>query len=104
MIRVISPAENATLTSPITITGSAHGEWFAEGSFPIELRENDGDIITTVKAQAQGEWMTADFVPFTATITYAPQLAGAPAKIVFRNANPSGEPEKALEYGIWVNL
>jgi hypothetical protein len=44
-------------------------------------------------AQAQGDWMTEDFVPFTATLTFPAQPAGSLGKIVLKRDNPSGEPQ-----------
>jgi hypothetical protein len=62
-----SPLPMSSNTSPITISGTARGNWFFEGSFPISIVNWDGLIIGEGIAQAQGEWMTENFVPFTAT-------------------------------------
>ena len=104
MIRIITPAEGASISSPFTLSWQARGGWFSEGIFTVELRDNDGKNIGTFTAQATGEWMTEEFVPFTATLTFPPQKSGAPAKLVFKNWNPSGEPENALEHGMWVSF
>src|SRR5690348_5201289 len=71
-IRVTSLKANDTITSPLTVTGVAR-TWFLEGSFPVMLTDWDGKIIAQGIAQAQGEpgaWMTDNFVPFSATITF----------------------------------
>jgi len=104
MIRIDSIKESDTLTSPIEIQGMARGMWFFEAQFSVDLQDKNGDVIGTFIATANDEWMTEDFVPFTVTITYPPQTPGSPAKLVFHNANPSGEPENALEYGMWVTF
>jgi hypothetical protein len=94
-IRVTSPIQYATITSPVTITGEALGGWFFEASFPITLVDWDGLIIGQGVAQAKGDWMTADFVPFEAKITFAkPPYAGEQSKrgaIILKNDNPSGQ-------------
>ncbi len=95
LIRVTAPASQSVITSPITITGMARGTWFFEGSFPVSIVNWDGLIVGEGVATAQGEWMTEDFVPFTASIAYTidqetPYNRGA---IILRKDNPSGLPE-----------
>ncbi len=95
LIRVTSPASQSVITSPVTITGMARGTWFFEGSFPISLVNWDGLIIGEGVATAQGEWMTEDFVPFSASIAYTidPQTPYNRGAIILRKDNPSGLPE-----------
>lgn len=93
MIEVTGPAQNTQITSPLTITGRARGPWYFEASFPIELQDNNGAPIATTTGQAQGDWMTENWVPFTATLTFPTQPAGSLGKIVLKKDNPSGEPQ-----------
>ncbi len=103
LIVVDSPLPGATVSSPLTITGKARGNWYFEASFPVVLTDWDGRIITQGIAQAQGEWMTADYVPFTATLTFNPPTPGDPAanrgSLILKKDNPSGLPQNdaALE-------
>jgi hypothetical protein len=95
MIVVHTPREGDTITSPVTITGEARGNWFFEASFPITIVNWDGLIIGEGFATAEGDWMTTEFVPFTATISYevasdTPYTRGA---IILKKDNPSGLPE-----------
>lgn len=95
LIRVTRPTPQSTITSPITITGIARGMWYFEGSFPVSIVNWDGLIIGEGVATAEGEWMTEDLIPFTATITYTidletPYNRGA---IILKKDNPSGLPE-----------
>lgn len=53
MIEVTSPLPNATITNSMILTGRARGPWYFEASFPIELRDANNVLITTVVAQAQ---------------------------------------------------
>lgn len=94
-IVVTSPIRDQGITSPVTISGTARGSWFFEGSFPISIVNWDGLIIGEGVAQAQAEWMTEDFVPFSATISYifasdTPYNRGV---IILKKDNPSGLPE-----------
>ena len=84
---------NTQITSPLTITGKARGPWYFEASFPIELQDANGAVLAMTTAQAQGDWMTEDFVPFTATLNFPAQPAGSLGKIVLKRDNPSGEPQ-----------
>jgi len=80
--------------NPFVITGSARGYWFFEASFPIELVDINGNILTTAIAQADGEWMTTDFVKFSATLSYVKPTSTKQALIVLSKDNPSGDPDK----------
>jgi hypothetical protein len=102
MIEVTAPFPNATITNSMILTGRARGPWYFEASFPIELRDANNVLITTVVAQAQGEWMTENFVPFTATLTFPPQPAGSQGMLTFKNDNPSGEPQNSMMYDVPV--
>src|SRR3989339_1424546 len=70
LIHISSPRPNQAVQSPLVITGEARGYWFFEASFPIVLTDWDGLIIGQGIAQAKSDWMTADFVPFEATLAF----------------------------------
>jgi hypothetical protein len=104
LVRVTSPTPNGAVSSPLTITGEARGQWFFEASCPISVVDWDGRIIGEGIATADGEWMTTEFVPFTAQISFdlpsdTPYERGA---IILKKDNPSGLPENddALEIPI----
>ncbi len=100
MIEVTSPLQNTQVTSPLTIVGRARGPWYFEASFPIELRDANNVLIAKTVAQAQGDWMTENFVPFTATLTFATQPAGSQGMLTFKNDNPSGEPQNSMMFDV----
>lgn len=87
------PKDNV-LTSPLTITGKVPGSWSFEGTFPIGVLY-EGDIgLPGATATLQGDWMTTEMVPFTATLTFDEKImASDDVAIILRNANPSGLPE-----------
>ena len=95
LIRIDTPRPNQTISSPLTITGEARGNWFFEASFPVVLTDWDGKIIAQGIAQAKGEWMTTDFVPFEATLTFAVDTNAYSDKgsLILRKDNPSGLPQ-----------
>lgn len=93
LITVSNPTPGSVTGKPVTVMGSARGNWYFEASFPIEIRGTDGSLIASGHADAQGDWMTTEFVPFTASITVPATFIGE-AVLVLKNDNPSGEPER----------
>lgn len=106
LIRVTSPLPNSTISSPLVITGTARGYWFFEASFPVYLTDWDGKIIAEGFATAQDDWMTTEFVPFKATLTYkTSDISGQYSNrgtLILKKDNPSGLPENddALEFQV----
>ena len=102
-IIVATPTPGAVVGKTFAIKGQARGIWYFEASFPIEVRDAAGTVLTTVVAQAEGEWMTTAFVPFTATATVPASYIG-PATIVLKKDNPSGlsEHDASASYPITV--
>lgn len=94
LIRVNSVAANDTVESPLTITGEARGTWYFEASFPVELLDADDNVLAQGVAQAQSDWMTEDFVPFTITLSFTPPASGTTGTLVLRKDNPSGDPSR----------
>lgn len=92
LIKVTSPLVGTTVTSPLVITGEARGNWFFEASFPIKLLDANGTMIATGFAQAEGDWMTEEFVPFRSEIQFMAPLTSS-GTIVLEKDNPSGLPE-----------
>ncbi|HLD21068.1 MAG TPA: Gmad2 immunoglobulin-like domain-containing protein [Patescibacteria group bacterium] len=113
---VTSPLKDSVVTSPLTITGEAPGLWYFEATFPVTLVNWDGLIIAEGYATAQGEWMTEDYVPFTATLEFTdvlPLTEGIEdlsqvqefmkkGALILRRDNPSGLPQNddAVEFSI----
>jgi hypothetical protein len=101
LIRISSPRPNQVIVSPLLITGEARGNWFFEASFPVALTDWDGRIIAEGVATAKNDWMTEDFVPFEASLTFTPDpnAYSNNGTLILRKDNPSGLPENddALE-------
>lgn len=109
LIEIYSPLPEGEISSPLKITGRARGNWFFEASFPVVLTDWDGRIIAEWHAQAQGEWMTEDFVPFEAVLEFeSPYSPGDQdfmkrGALILRKDNPSGlsEFDDALEITVF---
>jgi hypothetical protein len=104
LIRIDTPRPNEAISSPLTITGEARGNWYFEASFPVVLTDWDGKIIAQGTATAKGDWMTTDFVPYEATLTFTVDTNAYSNKgsLVLRKDNPSALPanDDALEIPI----
>ncbi len=94
LIRISNPRPNQVITSPLEITGEARGYWFFEASFPIKIYDENGKQLGIAVAQAQGDWMTENFVAFRITLEFeAPTTKRG--VLVLEKDNPSGLPENA---------
>jgi len=104
LIKVTSVESGDAITSPLTITGEARGNWYFEASFPIKLLDSKGNEIASAIAQAQGDWMTEEFVPFKAVLTFNAVRGSTAGTIVLQKDNPSGLPENENQLTIPVKL
>lgn len=101
LIVLNTPKPNELISSPLIITGKARGYWFFEANFPLVLVDWDGRIIAEYYATAQGDWMTEDFVPFSAVFEFqkADTSVSDRGALILRRDNPSDLPQNndALE-------
>lgn len=104
LIRLDNPRPGQIISSPFTISGQARGNWFFEASFPVILTDRDGKIIAQGIAQAKSDWMTTEFVPFGATLTFAvdKNIYNTQGSLILKKDNPSGlsQNDDALEIPI----
>lgn len=106
IVELLNPMPNQKVSSPLTVSGRARGTWFFEGSFPVILANWDGLIIAEAPAQAQGEWMTEEYVPFSVTLTFDQKQLYDRGSLILKKDNPSGLPEHddALEIPVTIEL
>lgn len=104
LIRVTSPQPNETIASPLIITGEARGTWYFEATFPVDVETVDGTNIGGGYAQADDDWMTEDFVPFTSTIGFTVPDGVDNGYLILRRSNASGLPENDDELRVPVNF
>jgi hypothetical protein len=92
LIQLDEPISGAVVSSPLTITGRARGNWYFEASFPVRLEDANGKVLVQSFAQAQSEWMTTDFVSFKAELVFSKSETDT-GFLILKNDNPSGLPE-----------
>lgn len=95
-IQISNPRPNQQITSPLKVTGQARGAWYFEATFPVKLYDANDTLLAEGFATADGEWMTEEFVPFTAELTFEKPSTDT-GTLVINNANPSGLSENEKE-------
>jgi hypothetical protein len=102
-LRLSMPVAGQLVKSPMAVAGEARGTWYFEASFPVRLLDEDGTELAAAPAQALGEWMTEDFVPFALNLPF-PAPKGKVGTLVLMRDNPSGLPENDAEVRIPVRF
>ncbi|GMU25618.1 hypothetical protein KJZ71_00300 [Patescibacteria group bacterium] len=102
MIQIDHPRPGISVTSPLTISGRARGTWYFEASFPVQLLDANGETLAIEPAQAEGEWMTEDFVPFAVELVFDAKTATG--TLILIKDNPSGLPEYDAQVEIPVRF
>ncbi|MBX4188290.1 MAG: Gmad2 immunoglobulin-like domain-containing protein [Candidatus Doudnabacteria bacterium] len=98
-----TPTRGATVKSPLTVTGKAKGNWFFEANIPVTLKDSNGKVLAQIGAQAQSDWMTTDYVNFTAVLNF-PIPSTEFGVLLIEKDNPSGLPENDASYAIPVKF
>ncbi|MSU44886.1 hypothetical protein EXS45_01765 [Candidatus Nomurabacteria bacterium] len=93
MVKKENSSYTEVIKSPLIITGVARGKWFFEASFPIILKDVNDIVIAKWYATAEGEWMTKEFVPFKATLTFKKPENRNRGTLILQKNNASGLPE-----------
>lgn len=89
-----SSTADTAIKSPAVISGEARGSVFFEGTFPVSIEDSNGLELGIGQATSTSNWMTADFIPFTVTVTFNTPTTTT-GFIVLKNDNPSGLPANA---------
>ncbi len=98
-IKITTPL-NAALSGDEVIAGVGRLVYF-EGSFPVELRDSNSDMVWTGPATAQSDWMVTDYVPFSFTIP-TKAIPNGSYTLVLTQDDPSGELVPPALYSISV--
>jgi hypothetical protein len=104
VIKISNPRPNQSVSSPLTITGQARGTYYFEATFPVRLETEEGQVLVQHYVEAEGEWMTENFVPFTTTLTFTIPSGVTKGILILEKSNPSGLPENAQALRIPVTF
>jgi hypothetical protein len=84
--QVTSPAANASVTSPLHVTGIAPANWYFENQFPVRLLDAQGNVIAEAAATPRVNWTeNANPKEFDATLSFT---ATGPATLVLQQDMP----------------
>ncbi len=103
LIKVSNPTPNQLVKSPLTIEGEARGTWYFEAVFPVSLYDSNENLIAKGSAFTKSDWMTEEFVPFSATLTFTTPTTET-GILVLEKSNPSDLPENSDELIIPVRF
>lgn len=98
-----TPVYGALVTSPLIVKGKARGTWFFEANIPVTLKDQNGKVLAQKGFQAEGEWMTTDYVPFSGTLEFATPETDFGVLIINKD-NPSGLPQFDSAFAIPVRF
>jgi|WetSurMetagenome_2_1015567.scaffolds.fasta_scaffold181463_1 hypothetical protein len=102
-ISIDSPESNSVISSPLEISGTAKSSWFFEGSFPIKLINDKGEIIAAGNANAKADWTASGSVPFEAELEFTAPTSTL-GMLIFASDNNSGLSENEKEFGVPVKF
>ena len=102
-VKDVNVTANQSISSPITITGHAKGNFYFEGQFPISLQDKDGNTVSSCFAMAKSDWMTTDYVPFTCNLSFE-NLTKKAGTLILKKDNPSGLEENDETVEIPVSI
>lgn len=103
IIQVELPYPGAVTGKDFSVVGKARGNWYFEASFPIQILDKDGKVLFEGPVQAQGDWMTENFVPFKVDIKIPQNYIGK-ATIILKKDNPSGDISKDASISFPINI
>ncbi len=84
---VDAPVAGARLTSPLTITGTAPGNWYFENQFPVRLVDAQGAVLAEGPATPRVSWTDPGDKQFDATLTFS-VTQDTPATLVLEEDMP----------------
>ena len=102
-IIVAGPIPDQLITSPLIIEGEARGTWFFEATFPVSLLDSNGKVLTLHYAITEEEWMTEDFISFTARIEFDDPETATGFLVLDKN-NPSDLREQDAQLTVPVRF
>ncbi|HEX5429933.1 MAG TPA: Gmad2 immunoglobulin-like domain-containing protein [Patescibacteria group bacterium] len=100
---ITTPKIADIVTSPMTISGKVRGTWFFEANLPIELEDEDGNVLAQTGYHTDENWMTSDYVDVNTTLKF-PAPTTDYGKLVIHNDNPSGDPANDKSFEVPVRF
>jgi len=64
------PKPNSVIVSPMHVQGSAKSMWFFEGSFPVRIEDDEGNILGQGSVSPSLDSMKKKMVPYVADVVF----------------------------------
>lgn len=103
LILLDSPKANDVVKSPLSLSGTAKGNMFFEGQFDLRIEDSSGKELGIGYATSTEDWMTENFIPFTANLEFETPTTTS-GNLILKNSNPSDLPENNKELIIPVSF
>jgi len=88
LIQIDEIYPGSIISSPYRITGKANNAWYFERSFPVKLKDENGNVLYSSPAIALSSQRSPGWVPFKVDIIFI-AAPGTEARLVFELHNPS---------------
>jgi hypothetical protein len=88
---ITTPAPNARLTSPLTVSGRAPAGWFFENQLPVQLLDAQGAIIAQAPATPRINWTEPGDKDYDATLTFTVTRETSATLVVMQDMPGEGE-------------
>lgn len=103
LITVTSPKSYQKISSPLTITGQARGQWYFEGTAPVRLEDSSGQTIAKGHIAALEAWTTENWIRFSGELEFeTPETQTG--TLILENTNQSGFPENPYSLSLPVKF
>ena len=99
-----SPLVDTAVASPLKVEGTVPGSWSHEGQFTVRLLDADSSVLAEGVAKIDGDWMSSNNVPFSATLTFDAPASGSTGLLVLEKANPSGLEDNADSLSMLIHF
>ncbi|TSC86414.1 MAG: hypothetical protein G01um10148_400 [Parcubacteria group bacterium Gr01-1014_8] len=100
-LNIFNILEGGTVPQTFGIIGVANGQWFFDGSMPVEVVTPDGNVIWTGLAEATaGDYMKDIEIPFIANVDVGNYVG--PVEISIRRAYQGDDPAYDKEFRMQI--
>ncbi len=91
---ITTPAPNARVTSPLTVSGRAPAGWFFENQLPVQLLDAQGAIIAQAPATPRINWTEPGDKDYDATLEFTVARETPATLVVMQDMPEEGEEPK----------